>query len=186
MIFGFEGWVTNWYFQIIVLEKTLQSSLDSKVTKPVNPKGNQLWIFVGRTDAKAETPTLWPPDVKRWITGKDCDAGENERQKKGAARDDMVGWHHWLNGHEFEQTPGDSEGQGSLASCGPWGHKELDTTEQLNKNNNDRNPTELVYEAAEYVLVSSKHLDSNNLGQTLSCFGKLFALVSSLNNFIFP
>ena len=91
MIFGFEGWVTtNWWFQIIVLEKTLESSLDSKEVKPVNPKGNQPWIFIGRTDTKAGAPILWSPDAKRWITGKDCDIGENGRQKeKGAARDEI-------------------------------------------------------------------------------------------------
>ena len=91
-------------------------SLDSKEIKPVNPKGNQLQIFIERTDAEAEAPTLWPPDVKSWITGKVPDAGKDwEQKEKGMTEDEMAGWHHWLNGHEFEQTPGDGEGQGRLA-----------------------------------------------------------------------
>ena len=95
-------------------------------------KGNQPWIFSGRTDAEAEVPIIWSPDAKNWLIGKDPDAGENWRQKKRATKDEMVGWHHQFNRHEFEQTPGDSEEQGSLSCCSPWGHKELDTTEQLN------------------------------------------------------
>ena len=96
---------------------------------------DQLWVFIGRTDAEAETLVLWPPDVKSWLIGKDPDAGKNWRQEeKGTAENAMVGWHHWLSGHEFEQTLGDSEGQGSLACCSPWGCKELDTTEWLNNN----------------------------------------------------
>ena len=109
---------------------------DSKEIKSVNPKGNQPWVFIGRTDAKAETPTLWPPDAKSWFIGKDPNAGKDWRQKeKGATEDEMVGWHHWLNGHEFEQSLGNSEGQGSLACCSSWECKELDMTEWLNNNN---------------------------------------------------
>ena len=117
-----DGWVPkNWCFLIVVLEKTLESPLDCKEIKPVNPKGNQPWIFIGRTDAEA--PILWSPDSKNQLIGKDPDAGKDWRQKeKGAAEDEMVGWHHRLSGHEFEQTLGDSEGQGSLACCSPWGH----------------------------------------------------------------
>ena len=124
-----EGWVLKkWCFRTVGLKKTLESPLDSKI-KPVTLKGNQPWIFTGRTDAEAEAPTLWPPDAKSQLIGKDPDAGKDWRQEeKGAAEDEMVGWHHWLNGHEFEQTPGDTEGQGSLACCSPWGHKQLDTT----------------------------------------------------------
>ena len=108
-------------------------SLDSKEIKPVNSKGKQPWTSTGRTDAEAETPILWPPDVKSWLIGKDPDAGKDWRQKeKGIIEDEMVGWHHRLSGHEFEQTLGDGEGQGSLASCSPWGHKVSDTTEWLN------------------------------------------------------
>ena len=121
----------NWCFWTVVLEKTLGSPLDCKEMKPVNPKGNQPWIFIGRTDAEA--PILWTSGVKRQLIGKDPDAGKDGRQKeKGTTKDEMVGWHHWLNGHEFEQAPGDGEGQGSLACCSPWGHKEMDTTEWLN------------------------------------------------------
>ena len=116
-----------------VLEKTLESPLDSKEIKPVNPKGNQSWMFIERTDA--EVPILWPPDAKSLLLEKDPDAGEDWRQEKGMTEDEMVGWHHRLNGHEFEQTLGVGDRQGSLACCSPWGHKELDTTEWLNDNN---------------------------------------------------
>ena len=120
----------NWCFWTVVLEKTLESPLDSKEIQPVHPKGNQSWIFIWRTDAEAEAPILWPPDVKSWFNGKDPDAGEDWRQEeKGTREDEMVGWHHW---HEFQQTQGNSEGQGSLACCSPWGLKELDMTERLN------------------------------------------------------
>ena len=116
-----EGWVPkNWCFQTVVLEKTLENPLDCKEIKAVNPKGNQLWIFIGRTDIEAEAPVLWPPDVKSRLTGKDPDAGNVWRQReKRAAEDEMVQWHHRINGHEFEQTLGDSEGQGSLSCCRP-------------------------------------------------------------------
>ena len=127
-----ENWAQkNWCFWTVVLEKTLESPLDCKEIKPVNPKRNQSWIFIERTDAEA--PILWPPDVKNWLIGKDPDAGKDWRQEeKGMTEDKMVGWHHWLNGHEFEQAPGVGDGQGSLAHCSPWGHKESDTTEKLN------------------------------------------------------
>ena len=116
----------NWCFQIVVLEKTLENPLACEEIKPVNPKGNQPWISIGRTDAKAEVPILWPPDAKSWLIRKDPDAGKDWRQEeKGMTEDEMVGWHHQLNGHEFEQTLGDSEGQGSLACYGPWVQKEL-------------------------------------------------------------
>ena len=121
------------YVSIIMLETTLESPLECKEIKQVNPKGNQSWIFIGRTDAETETPKLWPPDTKNWLIGKDPDAGEDWRwEEKGMTEDDMVGWHHWLNGHEFEWAPGVGDGQGSLVCCSPWGHKELDTTQWLN------------------------------------------------------
>ena len=125
-----EGWVPkNWCFWIVVLEETLESPLDCKEIKPVRPKGNQPWIFNGRTDAKAEAPIFWPLDAKSRLTEKDPDAGKDWRQEeKGATEDAMVGWHHWVNEHEFEQALRDGEEQGSLACCSPWGHKELDTT----------------------------------------------------------
>ena len=95
---------------------------------PVSPKGDQPWIFIGRTDAEAEAPILWPPDVKSWLIGKDPDVGKDWRQEKGMTEDEIVGWHHRLTGHEFEQALGDGEGQGGLVCCSPWGHKELDMT----------------------------------------------------------
>ena len=108
-----DGWaLKNWCFWIVVLEKTLESPLDCKEIKPVNPKGNQFWIFIGRTDAEAEALILWPPDEKRWLIRKDPDAGKDGRQEgKGTTEDKMFGWHHWLNGHEFEYVAGDGEGQ---------------------------------------------------------------------------
>ena len=119
----------------MVLEKTLQSLLDFKEIKAVNPKGNQPWIFIERADADAEAEALilWPPDVKNWLIWKDPDAGKDWRQvEKGTTEDEMVGWHHRLNGDEFEQALGVGDGQGGLACCSPWGHKESDTTEPLN------------------------------------------------------
>ena len=133
-----ESWAPkNWCFWIVVLEKTLESLLDCKEIQPVHPKGHQSWMFSGRTDVEAETPILWPPDAKNWLIVKDPDAGKDWRQEeKGTTEDEMVGWHHRLNGHEFVQAPGDAEGQESLEGCSPWGHKELDTTEPLNNNTN--------------------------------------------------
>ena len=113
--------------------RRLESPLDWKEIKPVNPKGNQSWIFIGRTDAEGETPILWPPDWKKWLSGKDPDAGKDWRwEEKGTTENKMVGWHHQLDGHKFEHTPGFGAGQGSLACCSPWGHKESDMTKWLN------------------------------------------------------
>ena len=109
-----ESWAPkNWCFWTVVLEKILESLLDCKKIKPVNPMGNQSWIIIGRTDAEAETPIVWLPDTKRWLTGKDSDTGKDWRQEEKMAEDEKVGWHHWLNGHEFEQAPGVGDGQGS-------------------------------------------------------------------------
>ena len=132
-----EGWaLKKWCVWTMMLEKTLKSPPDCKEIKPANPKGNQPWIFIGRTDAETEAPILWPPDVKSWLIGKNPDAGKDwRREEKGTTEDEMVGWHHQLNGHEFEQTPGDGERQGSLVCCSPWDPKELDMTERLNNNN---------------------------------------------------
>ena len=116
----------------VVLKKTLQSLLACKGIKPVNPKGNQSWISIGRIDAEVETPILQPPDVKDWLIGKDSDAGKDWRQEeKKMTEEEVVGWHHWLNGHEFEQAPRVGDVQGSLACCSPWGRKESDMTERL-------------------------------------------------------
>ena len=125
--------VLNWCFWTVVFEKTFEIPLDFKAISQTSPKGNQSWLFIGRTDAEAESQILWPPDVKNWFTGKDPDAGKDWRQEeKGTTEDEMVGWHHQLNGYEFEQAPGVGDGQGSLACCSPWGRKQLDTTEWLN------------------------------------------------------
>ena len=125
-----EGWaLNNWYFWTVVLKKTLQSSSDCKEVKPVNPKGNESWWFIGRTDAEAGAPVFWQPDMKSQIIGKAPDPGKNWRQmKKREAEDEMVRCHHRLHVHKFVQTPGNSEGQGSLVCCSPWSHKELDMT----------------------------------------------------------
>ena len=117
----------------MVLEKTLASPLDCKEIQPVHPKGDQSWVFFGRTDAEAETPILWPPHVKSWLIGKDSDAGRGwGQEEKGKTEDEMAGWHHWLDGRESEWTPGVGNGQGGLACCNSWGRKESDTTERLN------------------------------------------------------
>ena len=129
-----ESWMPeNWCFWTVVLEKTLESPLDCKEIQLVHPKGNQSWIFIETTDAKAETPIFWPPDVKNWLIGKDPVAGKDWRQEeKGTTEDEMVGWHHWLDAHEFEQAPGVDDGQESLVYCSPWGRKEADVTDLLN------------------------------------------------------
>ena len=115
----------------MLLEKTLESPLNSKEIKPVNPKGNQSWTFIGRTDA--EVLVLWPPDAQNWLTGKDPGAGKDWRQEgKGTTEDEMVEWHHRLDGHEFEEAPGVGDGQESLACCSPRGRRESDMTDQLN------------------------------------------------------
>ena len=128
-----ESWVPkNWCFWTVVLQKTFESSLDCKI-KAVNPKGDQSWMFTGRIDAETETLIFWPPDVKSWLTAEDPDAGKDWRQEeKGVTEDEMVGWQHQLDGQEFEQALGAGDGQGGLACCSPWSHKESDTTEQLN------------------------------------------------------
>ena len=138
-MYGCESWTIKkaecW--RINVFERwcwrRLESPLDCKEIQPVHPKGNQSWIFIERTDAEAETPIIWLPDVKNWLIWIDPDAGKDWRQEeKGTSEDEMVGWHHRLNGHEFEQALEVGNGQESLACCSPWGHKESDTVELLN------------------------------------------------------
>ena len=128
-----ESWAPkNWCFWTVVL-KTLESPLDCKEIQPVHPKGDQSWVFIGRSDVEAETPILWPPDEKSWLIWKDPDAGKDwGQEEKATTEDEMAGWHHQLDGHEFEWTPGVGDGQGGLACCGSWDRKELDTTERLN------------------------------------------------------
>ena len=129
-----ESWaLKNWCFWTVVLEKTLESPLNCKEIQPVHSKGDQSWLFTGRTDAEAETPVLWPPHAKSWLIGKDPDAGKDwGQEEKGMTENEMVGWHHQLNGDGFGWTPGVGDGQGSLACCSSWGHKESDMTEWLN------------------------------------------------------
>ena len=130
VMYGCESWtikkaVKNWCFWTVVLEKTLESPLDCKEIQSVHPKGNQSWIFIERTHIEAETPILWPPDANNWLIWKDPHAGKDwRREEKGTTENEMVGWHHWFNGHEFGWTPG-------LVCCSSWGRKELNTTEQL-------------------------------------------------------
>ena len=141
VMYGCESWTVKkaenrkkkWCFWTVVLEKTLESPLDCKEIQRVHPKGDQPWVFIGRTDAEAETPVLWPLNVKCWLIWKDPDAGKDLGQEgKGMTEDEMVGWHHRFNGHEFGWTLGVGDGQGGLVCCDSWGHKESDTTEQLN------------------------------------------------------
>ena len=130
-----ESWVLkSWCFWTVVLEKTLESPLDCKEIQPVHPKGDQSWVFIGRIDVKAETLVLWPPHAKSWLTGKDSDAGRDcgQEEKWMTTEDEMAGWHHQLNAHESEWTPGVGDGQGGLECCDSWGRKESDTTEWLN------------------------------------------------------
>ena len=128
-----ESWaLKNWCFWTVVLEKTRDSSLDCKEIQPVHSEGDQPWVFFGGNDAKAETPILWPPHAKSWLIGKDYDAGRDwGQEKKGMTEGEIAGWHHWLNGREFEWTLGDGDWQGGLACCDSWGRKESDTPEWL-------------------------------------------------------
>ena len=129
-----ESWeVKNWFFWTVVLGKTLESPLDCKEIQPVHPKGNQSWIFIGRTDAEAEAPILWPTDANNWLIGKDPDTGKDWRwEEKGTTEDKIVRWYHQLERHEFGQALGVGDGQGNLACWSPWGRKESDMTKQLN------------------------------------------------------
>ena len=135
VMYGCESWTIkkaeHWRIDAFELWcwRRLESPLDCREIQPVHPKGDQSWVFIGRTDAEAEAPIFWPPDAKSRLIGKDPDAGKDwGQEEKGATEDEMIGWHHRFNGHEFEQTLGDSEGQGSLAYCSPWGYKESDVT----------------------------------------------------------
>ena len=129
-----ESWApNNWCIWTMMLEKTLESPLDFKDIQPVHPKGDQSWGFIGKTDAKAETPILWPSHAKSWLIGKDPGARRDWGQKeKGMTENEMAGWHYRLDGHESQWTPGVGDGQGGLVCCDSWGGKELDTTERLN------------------------------------------------------
>ena len=145
-----ESWtLKNWCFWTVMLEKTLESPLDCKDIHPVHAKGNQSWVFIGRTDVEAETPILWSPDGKNWVAGKDPDAGKGWRQEeKGTTEDEMVRWHHQQDGHEFEQATAVGDGQGSLECRSPWGCKELDMTEWLNWTK-----LKIIFPYIEYLVV---------------------------------
>ena len=129
-----QSWAPkNRCFWTVMLEKTLESPLDCREIQPVHPKGDQSWVFIGRTDVEVETPILWPPHAKSWLIGKDPDAGRDwGQEEKGMTEDEMVGWHHRLHGHGFGWIPGVGDGQGGLACCGSWGRKESDMSEWLN------------------------------------------------------
>ena len=175
-----EGWaLKNWCIWTVVLEKTLESSLDCKEIQPVHSEGNQPWDFFGRNDAKAETPVLWPPHAKSWLFGKDSDAGRDwVQEEKGMTEDEMAGWHHWLDGRESEWTPGVGDGQGGLMCCDSWGRKESDTTEQLNW--------------TEHILLMGLSFTSGyrndrvypfKVGRYLTIFSKPWLIESGLNTF---
>ena len=177
----------------MVLEKTLASPLDYKEIQPVHPKGDQSWVFIGSTDVEVETPILWPPDVKSWCTWKDPDAGKYwGQEEKGTTEVEMVGWHHQLKGHEFEWTLGVGDGQGGLACCGSWGHKELDTTEQLNwtvKGFGIINKAE-VYAFPEFSCIFYDTTDIGNLISGSSAFSKsslyILKFIHILSGLSFP
>ena len=152
-----ESWVLkNWCFWTVVLEKTLESPLDWKETQPVNPKGDKSWVFIGKTDVEAETPILWPPDARSWLLWKDPDSAKDWGQEKGMTEDEMVGWYHRLNGHGFGWTPGAGDGQGSLACCGLWVHKELDMTEQLNRTEDNMRKSTVNIHTNQNIVTQSK------------------------------
>ena len=146
-----------------MLDKTLESPLDSKEIKPVNPIGNQSWIHIGRTDAEAEIPILWPPHSKNWLIRKDPDARKDWRQEeKGMKEDEMVGWHHWLDIHEYEHALGVGDRRGGLACCSPWGHKEWHMTEQLNW-------TELDYSSSHGYFWTSEDIHPRTPSHNICC-----------------
>ena len=138
-MYGCESWTVKkaerWRIDAFELWcwRRLESPLDCKEIQPVHPKGDQSWIFIGRTDVEDETPIVWPPHAKSWLIGKDHDAGRDwGQEEKGTTEDEMAGWHHQLDGHESEWTPGVDDGQGGLVCCDSSGHKESDMTERLN------------------------------------------------------
>ena len=154
VMYGCESWTIKKVecrrridaFELWCWRRLLRVPWTARRSNQSNPKGNQSWIFIERTDAEAETPILWLPDVKNWLTGKDPNGGKDwRREETGITEEEMVWWHHWLNGHEFEQAPGVSDGQGSLACCSPWGRKELDTTERLNWTEFNKQTTDWIW-----------------------------------------
>ena len=192
VIYGCESWTVkkaeHWRIDAFELwcSRRLLSPLDCKEIQPVHPKGNQSWIFIGRTDAEAETPTLWPHDVKNGLLWKDPDTGEDWRQEeKGMTEDEMVGWHHWLYGHEFEQAPGIGDGQGSLVCCSPWCLKvRHDWATELNSTdvNPDMSSFTALYHASWYCVFYKLKIWNNPLSRksTGAIFPTAFAHFMSL------
>ena len=159
-MYGCESWTIKkaerWRIDAFELWcwKRFLSPLDCKESQSVNPKGNRSWIFIGRTDFEAETPIFWPPDVKNWLIWKDPNAGKDWRwEEKGTTEDDMVGWHHWCDGHDFEEALRVDNGQGSLTCCSSWGHKESDMTKWLNLT---KHPSHFLSTYQTTCLVSNK------------------------------
>ena len=172
----------NWCFRIVVPEKILENPLDGKEIKPLNPKRNKFWIFIGSTDAEAEAPVLWPPDAESKLTGKDPDAGKDWRQEDGGTtEDEMVRWHRWFKGHKFEQTPGDSEGQGNMACCSPWGHKcQIQLSDRTRTQTCQKTP--LVYFSLIYNSSFGQGFEFSKRNRPLDLFaGKSFDSACSLN-----
>ena len=155
-----ESWVPkNWCFWAVVLEKTLESLLDCKEIQSVHSKGDESWVFIGKTDAKAETTILWPPHEKSWLIGKDPDAGKDcGQEEKWTIEDEMAGWHHWLDGYEFGWTPGVGDGQGGLAWCNSWGRKESDMTELLNWTEVPWRDQDCLYELSPFLQILAEKL----------------------------
>ena len=190
-----ESWVQkNWCFWTVVLEKTLESPLDCEEIQPAHPKGDQSWVFIGRTDVEVETPIiLWPPDAKSWLIGKDPDAGKDwGQEEKGTTEDETVGWHHRLNGHGFGWTLGVGDGQGGLVCCSSWGCKESDTTEWLNWTEHHIFAIYLLWQELFYyynvmsyimtgVLIFIKYYEQRVLFSKLN-FGRCFLCIKILSN----
>ena len=174
-----ESWAPkNWCFWTVVLEKTLESPWDWKAIQPVHSEGDQPWVFFGRNEAKAETPVLWPPPVKSWLIGEDSDAGRDwGQEEKGTPEDEMAGWHHRLDGHEFEWTPGVGDGQGGLACCDSWGCKESDTTERLNWTELNKNYMAISYNSNCNI----DHLDYFNYHKSLPSKVATFKFCSTVS-----
>ena len=184
VMYGCEGFCEesrvpkNWCFWTVVLEKTLASPLVCKDIQPVHPKGDQSWVFIGKTDVEAETPILWPPDAKSWLIWKDPDAKKDwEQEEKGTTEDEMVGWHYWLDEHGFGWTLGVGDGQGGLVCCGSWGRKELDTTERLNWTELNLSPSPLLFTSLIFLQLFVKPLQIITLP---SCFSFSLAWFCSL------
>ena len=166
-----ESWAPkNWSFWTVVLERTLESPLDCKEIQPVHSKGDQSWVFFGRTDVEAETPILWPPHAKSWLIGKDSDAGRDwGQEEKGTTEDEMAGWHHRLDGHESGWTSEVGDGQGGLACCNSWRRKESDTTERLNWNERHSFSKNRYHVRSNLTLKSRVILESRSYPPAAAC-----------------